>query len=57
MSNHIHVLLSCCTKDDCLRFFDFYKAKLHRYYLSTGRYKNLDGFTTDPIPLPTLESV
>ena len=57
MSNHIHVLLAGCTREDCLRFFDFYKAKLHRYYLSTGRYKNLDGFTTDPIPLPTLESV
>ena len=57
MSNHIHVLLAGCTREDCLNFFNYYKAKLHRYYLSTGRYKNLSGFTTDPIPLPTLESV
>lgn len=56
LSNHIHVLLSG-PEEDCIKFFDYYKRKLHRYYLSTGRHKNLSGFNASRIPLPTLESV
>jgi len=56
MSNHVHFILEGA-KEDCLDFFDKVKRRLKRYLQDSGRYVNLDGFKTDPIPIETLESL
>ena len=56
MSNHIHVVLSG-DEEKCEAFFHYYKNKLRRYYTQAGRYKNLDGFTHQLIPIIDLEDL
>lgn len=56
MSNHIHVILAG-QKADCQAFFDYFKAKLKRYYSSIGRYVNLDDFKCKVIAIESLRQL
>lgn len=54
MSNHIHLLIAG-SKDECLRYFETYKAKLKIYFSRGGVRINWGNFTCDsPIPITTI---
>ncbi len=54
MSNHIHIVLSGEEKA-CFAFFDYYKDKLRRHYLRSERYKRMEEFVCQLIPVTSLE--
>lgn len=54
MNNHVHIIASG-VQEECLKFFEYFKSKLQRYFARNGRYVNLSNFIGNIIRITDLK--
>lgn len=57
MSNHVHFVLCCSSKEIAKAFLILFRERLTRHFNRVGKYRNLSGFDSEPIAIETLESL
>lgn len=57
MSNHVHFILICSTKEEASLYLDLFRKRLSKYFQLKGVNRDFSNFTADPIPIDSLESL
>ena len=57
MSNHVHFILICASKENASDFLELFRKRLTRYFQSIGKPRDLTNFKSDPIAIKDLESL
>ena len=57
MSNHVHFIVICSTKEEASSFLDLFRKRLSKYFQLKDANRDFSNFKTDPIPIETLESL
>ena len=57
MSNHVHFIVICSTKEEASSFLDLFRKRLVKYFQLKGVNRDFSNFIADPIPIDTLESL